>query len=153
MNKEKYFSLIKKSLEDDKEFIDFNDIIKANKEDKHEYEYTTDYMKALLDRSKRERNLLSSREEKLKRYMEVTTQISELINMKNELYSEIEDINSNLCALRGHILVDIAETSGPAYYRRCCICGKIIKENELKNNDVIVRNRKLVPNKKESNQS
>jgi len=159
--------------------IDFDDVITENKEDKHEFEMD-EWKIAAIEQAKGKRNLhhklnydipqlseeelkslnilLSSRQKELERYMEVSDQISELINLRNKLYSEFIAISSDVCALQGHRLLEKPETdynsyidegSVPVYYRKCCICGKKIKENELMNNDVIVR--KLVPNKKENN--
>ncbi len=94
--------------------------------------------------------LLSSRQKKLEKYIELKREVARLACLQNRLSVEIKGISSEICQYQGHRLLynlktdyvdEIDAGSKPVFYRVCEICGEKVRVDNTKSNDVIVRKR------------
>jgi hypothetical protein len=102
------------------------------------------------EEQERVKKLLSMRQEKFEKYIDLKREIIRLGRIQNILFSEIDGINIEICQRQGHRLLNKYETnynsyidegSKPVYYRVCEICGEKVRIEDTKDNDVVVKRR------------
>ena len=99
---------------------------------------------------RRRDNLFNEKDNLIQKYKDILTEIGEMLRQEEEIYKELDEVNSAICGMEGHRLSETLYTGaqfdehGEAFterthYRICLVCGKWIYKEDINAKDVVVK--------------
>ena len=118
------------------------------------YGVCNDFPKLSDDDNKKVKELTNKRTALINEYKRLSWFLKPLLEEETKVMNELDSVSDEMCVIQGHRLsanpIPLIDYNhglilGEGYARTCVICGRIIKKDEMTDNDVVVTDKISYP--------